>query len=158
MRVNKSIKNIVLAAVTTGVLMVPAVNAQPMGDRFGDSPKMAKKMLKHMKRKLDLTDEQVAQIKAIREQSKVDGETLREAKKAFHEQVITLKDSATFDEAAFVSAYNQYQQTFADMALLKAKTRHAIYHVLTEEQQAKMEEMKEKRAERKAEKRASRES
>ena len=103
------------------------------------------KMLKKMKRYLELSDEQVTQIKTIRSQSKSDNETLRTQLKAFKEQVKSQQVASEFDEAAFIASYQQYQDTFAQLAMQKAKTRHAIFQVLTSEQQAKWQAFQEKR-------------
>lgn len=106
---------------------------------------MAKHAMKRMKKHLDLTDEQIVSIKSIKAESKVAIEPLREQAKSFYDSAKQLKDNKMFDEGAFTSLYAQYQDTFAQLALQKAKTKHAIYQVLTEEQQEKWEEMKEKR-------------
>lgn len=103
------------------------------------------KLLKKMARHLDLSDEQIAQIKEIRRQSKIDNEPLRTEIKAFKAQVKSQQVMSDFDEVAFIASYEQYQTVFAQLALNKAKTRHAIFHVLTQDQQAKWQAFKEKR-------------
>jgi len=106
---------------------------------------MAKHAMKRMKKHLALTDEQIVSIKSIKAESKVVVEPLREQAKNFYQSAKQLKDNKMFDEGAFTSLYAQYQDTFAQIALQKAKTKHAIYQVLTEEQQQKWDEAKEKR-------------
>lgn len=146
------IKKIVLAAVTSGVLLAPAVNATPfMGEehhmqRSHKGAKMMKKMARH----LELSDEQVAEIKAIKKQSRAENDELRISMKAFREQVKALKDNVDFDEQAFSAIYLQYQDTFAQIAMQKAKSRHAMYQVLNEEQRAKWETLKQKRKDKRA--------
>ncbi|REL31494.1 Spy/CpxP family protein refolding chaperone [Thalassotalea euphylliae] len=103
------------------------------------------KMLRKMARYLDLSDEQVAQIKEIRRQSKTENEPLRTAMKAFKTEVKNQQSGSEFDETAFSATYLQYQETFAQLALQKAKTRHAIFQVLTPEQQTKWQAFQEKR-------------
>lgn len=159
MKTNSTIKKIVLAAVTSGVLLAPAVNAAPI---FEDENPMTRshkgaKMMKKMARYLALSEQQITQIKEIKQQSRAEGEVLRDTMKAFKEQVKALKNSAEFDEQAFTAIYAQYQDTFAQMALQKAKSRHAVYQVLTEEQRAKWQAFKEKRKAKRRGKRAEQE-
>lgn len=112
--------------------------------------RMGQKQLKMMKKKLDLTDEQVDKIKLIKEQSKAEVLTLKEQFKQFKDNAKALNSNPIFDEKAFNDIYSQYQETFAQLALQKAKTKHAIFHVLTAEQQEKWAELKQsKRGKRK---------
>jgi len=153
------LKSMIAAGLISIAAFSPiSVNAMPFDGDAGFSQEMhkgkkGKKMLKRMARYLDLTEEQVTQIKAIRTQSKADGEALRESMKAFKSEAKMLKDSEVFDEQAFNELYQKYNDTFASIALLKAKTRHEIFYVLTAEQQEKWQSFKEKRKQKRLEKR-----
>lgn len=92
-----------------------------------------KKMAKH----LALTDEQKTQVKAIFEQTKQSSKEHRAAMKDFKEQVKSLMAAPVFDEKAFTELHSQYQTNFTEMALQKAKSKHAIMQVLTAEQREK---------------------
>ncbi|GAA6204795.1 Spy/CpxP family protein refolding chaperone [Thalassotalea sp. SU-HH00458] len=92
-----------------------------------------KKMAKH----LALTDEQKTQVKAIFEQTKLKAKEQKETMKGFKEQVKSLMSAPTFDEKAFIELHSQYQTSFTEMALQKAKSKHAIMQVLTAEQREK---------------------
>lgn len=100
------------------------------------------KQLKMMIKRLNLTDEQVAKIKLVKEQSRTEVITLKEQFKQYKESVKVLNDNPIFDEQSFGDLHSQYQTTFAQLALQKAKTKHAIFHILTLEQQEKWTELK----------------
>jgi Spy/CpxP family protein refolding chaperone len=97
-----------------------------------------KKMAKH----LQLSDEQKVQVKAIFEQAKMSSKAQRESMKGFKEQVKSLMGSSTFDDKAFNELYAKYQTKFTEMALLKAKNKHAILQVLSSEQREKFMKFK----------------
>lgn len=107
--------------------------------------KKAKHHFNKMAKKLQLTDEQKMLMKAIHQQSKVDFENTHTEMKAFREQVKSLMEANIFDEQAFSAVYSQYQTTFEQAALLKAKKKHAISKILTVEQKEKWQKFNEKR-------------
>lgn len=149
---NKLLGKHIVASLILGTLIttssINTVNAVEMGSFVHDS-KHTHKRMKRMAKHLELTDSQIEQIKSIKSGVKANSTDLRSQMKSFKEQIKSLIDASTFDEQAFNAAYLQYQDTFAQLALNKAKTRHAMYQVLTTEQQEKwqtfMENKKEKR-------------
>lgn len=106
---------------------------------------MGQKQLKKMQKYLELTTEQVEKIKLIKEQSREQIQPLKENVRLFFTSLKVLKENPIFDEALFNATYAQYQDTFAQLALQKAKTKHAVYHVLTPEQQEKWSTFKAKK-------------
>lgn len=103
---------------------------------------------KMMVRYLELTDEQQAEMKSIRQQAKTEGSAIKESLSTYKEKVSVIIQADEFDQAAFENLHAEYQQNFSQMALLKAKTKHAMRQVLTEEQQEKWAEIKPKRGRR----------
>jgi len=99
---------------------------------------------KKMAKRLNLSDEQKDRIKAIYQAKKEARMTQKESMIAFREQVQSLFMSSTFDDQAFLTLQNQHQSQFSQMALTRAKARHAIMQVLNAEQQEKMLTMKRK--------------
>lgn len=93
---------------------------------------------KKMARYLDLSDEQRQLAKALHLQAKEDRAQLKETMQSFHQQSKSLITSESFDEQAFVDLQNQHQDTFAQMALIKAKTKHNFLKLLTAEQKEKL--------------------
>ena len=154
-----SFKSIAVAGlISLTALASYHVSALPFGGEAGFSQGMhkGKKVLKRMARYLALTDEQLSEIKTIKAQSKTEGETLKEqmlSLQQFKDEAKLLKDNEVFDEQAFTELYQKHSDTFASMALLRAKTKHQIFHVLTPEQQEKWQEAKEKRRQKRLEKR-----
>jgi Spy/CpxP family protein refolding chaperone len=93
---------------------------------------------KKMAKYLDLNDAQREQAKIIHHETKESRLVLKESLKSFHQQskVLTMEDS--FNEQAFIDLQIEYQATFAQMALIKAKQKHKFMKVLTDEQREKM--------------------
>ena len=135
-----------IVALFAGAFTVTSAIADP-----GQGPRHHKEHAKkphnpgmQMLKKLDLSEEQRAQVKQIMEDSKEEHKalsaSLREYKKAMGELV----NSADYSEQAVRSLHAQYQSVFADQAVLRASTEYKINALLTPEQQAKKAEIKEK--------------
>ncbi|WP_286263418.1 Spy/CpxP family protein refolding chaperone [Thalassotalea atypica] len=147
-------QKIILSALLCAVINTPTtVLAEEISPSIEPSSfhqkhhRMDRKVFKKMVKYLKLNEDQVTQIKIIREQAKVDGAAIKLNIKPFFESAASLKNNTIFDEQTFNEMYAQYQDEFASMALHKAKVKHAIYHVLTPEQQAKWDDFKAKRQE-----------
>lgn len=91
-----------------------------------------KNRLHRLVKKLDLTDEQRVQVKAIFANMSAKHKNKSDELK---EQVQSLMQASEFDEAKFEAIHLKRQEKFEKMALEKAKMRHAIMQVLTPEQQ-----------------------
>jgi len=106
-----------------------------MGYQQGESNeyhRKGKNRLHRLVKKLDLSDEQKAQVKDIfanmSAKHKNDSAGLKE-------QMQSLMQASEFDENKFEAIHLKRQENFQKMAMKKAKTRHAIMQVLTAEQQ-----------------------
>lgn len=97
---------------------------------------------KKMARHLDLSDEQREQVKVIYQAAKESRLTLTASMQTFHQQSKTLTMEDSFNEQAFIDLQSEYQDTFTQMALIKAKTKHSFMMILTEEQLEKMKSHK----------------
>ncbi len=106
---------------------------------------MTAKKLAKLSRKLGLTDSQQADIKALKHAEKEEMEKFKPAMKAFREQVKTLMSAESFDEQAFIELQASNQDTFAQIALIKAKSKFAMKDILTPEQREEFRSMKYKR-------------
>ena len=132
---------------------ISSVSATGYGIAF-DSPRHHQRggdysghTMKRMIKVLSLSDQQQVQIKAIRVQAKEQHKSLRASMKTFRNEAKVLVQAETFDEQAFIALQGAYQPSFEQAALAKAKTKHAIFNVLTTEQQNKWKAMMEKRKE-----------
>ena len=95
-----------------------------------------------MFRGLDLTDEQKAQMKAIRQASKETSKPIREQMKANRQKLQTLSESGTFDEAQVQAIAAQQGSLSAQMIVAKEKVKAQMFNILTPEQKTKAAEMK----------------
>jgi len=103
---------------------------------------MMRHMLKKMAKKLELSQSQKQQVKSIVQQAKIENSELKVTMLAFKEKNKVLMLAESFDEQAFLLLHQEYQSSMTDVALTKAKTRHAILSVLTTEQKTKWLSMK----------------
>lgn len=150
MNIFKSMQSVITLSALSAILVfssVSSANPANNGAEFGPVKfhKQSKHMMKRMIKKLSLTDQQQTQIKEIKTQAKTNNETMRDSMKQFRKAVKSLQQAQQFDEQAFAKLHAQYQPTMAKIALSKAKTKHAIFNVLTKEQQTKWLKILEKR-------------
>ncbi|GAA6173817.1 hypothetical protein NBRC116592_34870 [Colwellia sp. KU-HH00111] len=154
MNLIKPMKTIATTSALCAVIAlssISSVNAASGGNTF-DSPRyhqrggdFGAKMQKRMIKKLDLSAEQQVQIDALKAQAKEQNQILRESMKKFKTEEKALLQAEAFDEQAYLALHAAYQSTFAQKALTKAKTKHAIFNVLTTEQQQQWLQLMEKR-------------
>ena len=104
-----------------------------------------KKSLHRLAKKLDLTSEQRDEIKAIYAGMKEGRKANKESLSSYKEQLKSLMAVSQFDENEFNAIYAEFQASFQQVAMEKAKHRHAIMQVLTPEQQAKFLTMRKHR-------------
>lgn len=156
MNIHKSIKFIASVSTLCAVMALSNVaNASNLGHGADHgSPKHHQKSkdhrgskMKRMIRALSLSEQQQVQIKAIKSQAKVQHNSMRDSMKEYRSKAKTLIQTEKFDEPAFVALQAAYQASFEQLGLAKAKTKHAIFNVLTTEQQSKWLTMMEKRKE-----------
>ena len=69
----------------------------------------------------------------------------KESLSSYKEQLKSLMAVSQFDENEFNAIYAEFQASFQQVAMEKAKHRHAIMQVLTPEQQAKFLTMRKHR-------------
>ncbi|MBL4630721.1 MAG: Spy/CpxP family protein refolding chaperone [Paraglaciecola sp.] len=99
--------------------------------------------------KLDLSEEQLTAIEAIKSASKVSIEASKSSIMAYKQAERGLIQSTAFDADAWQTLSDKYQADFLTLAQLKAKSKYDRWNLLTSEQQlkllSKMEEMGKKR-------------
>jgi Spy/CpxP family protein refolding chaperone len=87
-------------------------------------------------KRLDLTEAQLTAVEAIKTAAKTNGEDVKAILKTFKQAEQALIQSTDFAPEAWQSLSNQYQVDFLTMVVLKAKTKHDMWNLLTPEQQA----------------------
>jgi protein CpxP len=93
-------------------------------------------------RGLDLTDDQRAQLRKIREAHQDEFRAVGEKMRAAREGMRTLIEAETINESAIRAKSSEVAAAEADMAILNAKVRAESMQILTSEQQAKLKEQR----------------
>lgn len=139
------LKKAVIAAIVLP-LTFTSVYAKP--GRMGHHNGMP---LKGMLKQIDLTAEQKVEIDTILQTHRAEMPT-RQDRGVFHEQQMTILKADQFSEAQASELIAAKQALRKDKQLKKMKVMHEVYHALTPEQQAKMDELFSQRQERKGKK------
>jgi Spy/CpxP family protein refolding chaperone len=98
--------------------------------------------------KLNLSDEQKAQIKQIRETSKAKVQPLRENMKSIRQQLNAATADGNFNEAQVQALAAQQANIMAQLTVEKERTKSQTYAILTPEQQTQAKALKEQMKER----------
>lgn len=113
-------------------------------ERADKNKSKRKKMAKRISRKLDLSDEQKSQLKAIKTASKEKMEALKPQMQAFKNAERAIIHASTFDEDAWLSLHQEYAPTMLQIALIKAEEKYNKGAVLSDEQKALAEKIRNK--------------
>lgn len=108
-------------------------------DRKGKGKRKGK-----MLKRLNLTDAQLASLEAIKTAEKQSSEAIKTKLQNYKQAEQSLIQSPEFSAETWQALNTEYQSDFVDMALLKTKSKHDIWNVMTPEQQTKMLEKLEK--------------
>ena len=144
------------AVISLLVLCIGSLSANAMGHKKGDRNsenstelsqhksedskhhhRQMKKKFHHLAKNLDLTSEQRSEMKAIFAGMKEDQQANRSALSGYKEQLKLLVAQSQFDEDQFNAIYAEFQVSFQQLAMEKAKQHHAVMQILTPEQKVK---------------------
>jgi len=148
---------IALAILATGALFVfgqtaAKVDGKEHGKRFGKGGHHrggGRGMGMGMAFKgLDLTDAQKTQAKEIAGASRTKLSSVFEAVKANRGKMQAATANGAFDEASVTALANEQAALSAQMIVERARVKSQMFAILTDEQKAKLAEMKAKRGER----------
>ncbi len=143
-----SIPALILA--TTFTTLQAQANDSKQGHRYEQGHKggNSEKMLKRMAKKLNLTEQQQTDLKALYDSKKETREQKRESRKSLHDSIRNLDPKA----ADYATRLNEVKQQAGLAAQTKIddmmQMRTQMQAILTPEQYAQMKEMKEKRGKR----------
>lgn len=87
-------------------------------------------------RGLDFTDEQRAAVESIQREAKESGETIKTRLENYKKAERSLIHSPDFNSEAWQELSSKYQADFMAMAILRTKSKHDIWNLMTPEQQA----------------------
>mgnify|MGYP003386892688 CR=1 FL=1 len=146
---------IIIASLSLPAFLSPDVvaksvnddNASTQHDKVGNKHD-GKMKLQKLSKQLNLTENQLTQIKAIKNEERAKLDTLKPKMKLFREQAALLMQEDTFDEQAFVVLHAANQETFTRVAVIKANTKFSMNNILSEEQREKYKKMTHKRSKR----------
>ncbi|MGB0936817.1 MAG: Spy/CpxP family protein refolding chaperone [Colwellia sp.] len=153
---NKKLLNTILGAFTSVALVFSAAsysnesNSEYHSDAKGELSlsSMSDKKLAKLTNYLSLSEEQVSQIKALKQEEKEALAKLKPAMKALKKSVSELMEQESFDEGAFIALQDANRDTISSIALIKVKSKFAMKQVLNDEQWVKMTELKKMRGKR----------
>lgn len=152
-------RNLILAGILAGTLGVAGISGAayacggPGGDSRGDRHSQYRgehrgDQMKHMMKKLDLSQEQREAIRTIknesREQMQAKRDEMFEIRKALKKQA----SAKTFDAAKVRELAEAKSKIMADMTVQRIENMHEIRKQLTPEQLEKFDAMKNKRSKR----------
>lgn len=101
--------------------------------------------VERMAQKLELTAEQRTAAEAIMEQSREQARPHVEKMRANHQAMKALTKAATLDEGAIRAQARANADVMAELAVIHARSRHALRQILTPAQQEKLDSMHERR-------------
>ena len=144
-----SLPAIFLAGTFTSLQVQAQDNDQKKGHRYeqGNKGQHSERMLKRLSKKLDLTEQQQTDLKALFDSKKDASEGKRESRQALHEAVRNLDPNAA-DYAAKLAQVKQQAGLAAQNKIdSMMEMRQGLQKILTPEQFTKMQTLKNKRGE-----------
>jgi len=138
-------KKALIAILVTAVLGIGAVFifAQKGKMNRGGFGEFGGRGFERIAQKLNLTDEQKAQVKTITEDSKTRIKPLMETLRENHKQAENLGVDGTFNEEQVNQIANTQAETMKQLFIEKEKTKARIFAILTPEQRTEAAKMKE---------------
>lgn len=130
------------ALVVVLVVALPAAAARGPGHEFGHD---FGRHLDRMAEKLGLSDEQRRAVEAIHAASRTEAEPLRAQVQASRKAMHELVRAESFDESGVRALVQQGSAAMTELAVLRARTGHAMRALLTPEQRVEFDRMHEAR-------------
>lgn len=108
----------------------------------GEGPFFLEHMLPFLENHLELSDDQIAQIETILDSELPTIRNLADELTAVREAYAENHDPAQFNEEAFRAFLESQVPTTIDLRVAVARTRAAVFQVLTAEQQEQLQDMR----------------
>ncbi|WP_052713247.1 Spy/CpxP family protein refolding chaperone [Pseudoalteromonas rubra] len=151
-KIRHTVKALLLASVMAGsgaALADTDVNeAQPKAANMKPMKSMGHMLLsKRAVKHLGLTQSQQDELKSLFDAQREQVKNLRgdKDKGEHHEAFKSLIEAEQFDKAQAQLLLEQFQPQKREMMLIRLETQHKVYHILTEEQRAKLKQLRHKR-------------
>lgn len=134
--------------VTQTTVVKPATVQDDHAPGYGPGGRRHRRWAAHMARRLDLTDAQKEQIKAIHQAEKPTIKPLLDQLQAIHRQLRAMTGSEPFNEAQVRALAEQKAKVIAELTVARERVKSKVLAVLTPEQRAKLNQMRERARER----------
>lgn len=119
---------------------------RPMDGEFGRMPPPPPHGIHpRLLEQLNLTDEQKGKIREIQESSRTNGQTFFEKLRVIDEKIKDTTETANFDEAAARQLLRAKAEIQIELEFNRLKADSAVYNVLTPEQNAQLQTLKQQR-------------
>lgn len=139
MKAMKTLAVMVTLTMVCGTLAFAGIYGRGMG-RGGHGPGLMRAL-----RQLDLTDDQKSQIQTLMERNQKQHQAARENVQAAMADFREVMAAETFNETAIRQAFQKAAAAREEAMVLRARTFHQVRQVLTPEQQAELEKMRQQR-------------
>lgn len=149
----KSILSRLLMAAATVLIGVALSQSQAASDAPAPSPMhghefgMGEPMIRFFADKLDLTDQQKAQVESILQKERPTIHPLMQQSHAIEQQLRQYAEG-TYDEAKVRALANQRAQIDAELTVQRTRIHNELFQLLTPDQQAKAKELEAQHEER----------
>lgn len=134
---------VALSPMTVNAFAVDSANGEYQQNKKGN--KKGNKEFRKMAKHLQLTEAQRTEIKAIREAMKTENQAQKVQMQSFQAELKELIASNNFTDDNFAALYDKYEESIEQKALNQAKTKNAIFQVLTDEQKVQWQAFSGKR-------------
>jgi Spy/CpxP family protein refolding chaperone len=153
-----NLRTLVVALLLTSLAIAPAFAKRNGCENFSEKGGQREGKIEHLKEKLDLTEQQEADINEILAARKAGMAALREETRTTREAIREMSRAETLDESRLRELVRKQSDQRADMMIARHATRARINTVLTPEQQEKHKAFREQRQERRGSVRGSEEN
>jgi len=128
--------------IVSGLAFAETTDTSSCEERQGRMEMKHEKRLVIMAEVLDLSEAQQQQVQAIVEQERTDMDESRRQMHQGREQMRSLLESDTFDEAAIRDLARSQANLKTEMFVSRAKVKHQVFQLLTSEQQGLAKKLK----------------
>jgi periplasmic protein CpxP/Spy len=137
-------RKIVGIAVAAFVLMIGVTAALAAHERGEWQKDPVGHMVRHMSRRLDLSDAQQTQVRSILEAERPNVQPLVQQLLEGRRQMAAAEKDG-FDEAKVRTIAAQQAQNITELIVIKERVQSKVYQVLTPEQRTKFDQMRQQR-------------
>ena len=144
----QNLKYLTMALLLATLAITPAFAKPGQCGKVCENGEQQATRFEHLKKRLDLTAQQEAEIKEILASTKAKNEALHEEKRVTRKELREISRAETLDVSRLRELVRNQSDQRADMMIAKHATRNRINQVLTPEQQEQHEAFRQQKQER----------